>query len=292
MPAFPQVTRLHLKTILFPTDFSPESTSALPFARTLALIYGSTILLAHCVPPEPHLQVVMDRVPEQDDLVWQDARQKIANVEHEAAFGDIRYKSLVERGDLSEVIPAVIHERNIDLIVVGTRGRRGISKLILGSAAEKIYRVATCPVLTVGPKARSKAWALRRILCPVDPSEDPEPVLHYALSLAEENQAEFIVLQAVPLVPWQHRESVADRSRRALASLIPLEAKEWCMPQFAIRWEHPAEAIVREAEEREADLIVMSVHKSRAATWSSHLPWPVASEVVGRANCPVLTIRV
>ena len=293
MPTFAPVTRLSLKNILFPTDLSPVSRAALPFARALAEIYGSTILFAHAVSPEPHLQVPLDRLPAQDDVVWAQARQRFGEFVDEQSLGAIPYKILLDRGEVGDVIPAMIDQQAIDMVILATHGRRGVSKVLLGSAAEKIYRSATCPVLTVGPKAReARDWKLRRILCPVDVSEDPEPVLHYALSLAEENQSEFIMMQSIPLVPWQHRAAVDLQARLGLENLIPEQAKDWCTPEFVVRWEHPAEAILHEAQVREADLIVMSVHRSRALSLSAHLPWPVASEVVSRAPCPALTVRI
>lgn len=293
MPTVPQVARLSLKKILFPTDFSPASRAALPFAQALAEVYGSTILVAHSIAPQSLYPEITDRILGVNDKAWRAARRKLDELVEDRRFAALPSTTLLDHGDLADVIPAMIRDYNVDLVVLGTHGRHGVGKLILGSQAEKIYRTASCPVLTVGPRAQqSEHWQLRRILCPLDVAEDPEPVLHYALSLAEENQAEFIVLQALPLVPWQHRPSVEQHSWRAIEALIPEQARDWCTPQIVVRWEHPAEAIVREAEEREADLIVMSVHKSRAASWSSHLPWPVASEVVSRAMCPVLTVRV
>jgi nucleotide-binding universal stress UspA family protein len=293
MPTAPQVTRLSLKKILFPTDFSPASRAALPFAQALAEIYGSTILVAHSIAPQALYPEVAEHFLRVNDQAWRSARRKLDEFVEDPRLAPLPCTTLLHRGDVADVIPAMIHEHEVDLVVLGTHGRHGVGKLILGSAAEKIYRTSSCPVLTVGPKAQhGEHWELRRILCPLDLAEDPEPVLHYALSLAEEKQAEFIVLQAVPLVPWQHRPSVEQRCWHAIEGLIPGEAKDWCRPQIVVRWEHPAEAIVLEAQERQADLIVMSVHKSRAASWSSHLPWPVASEVVSRAVCPVLTIRV
>ena len=293
MPTVPQVTRLSLKKILFPTDFSPASRAALPFAQALAEVYGSTILVAHSIAPQSLHSEVTDHFLGVNDQAFRNARRKLDEYVEDRRIASLSCTTLLDRGDVAEIIPSMIREHGIDLVVVGTHGRHGVGKLILGSEAEKIYRTATCPVLTVGPKAqRAQSWELRRILCPLDPAEDPEPVLHYALSLAEEKQAEFIVLQAVPLVPWQHRPSVEQHCWRAIEGLIPESAKDWCTPQIVIRWEHPAEAIVCEARERQADLIVMSVHKSRAASWSSHSLWPVASEVVSRALCPVLTIRV
>lgn len=292
MPTAPVVTRISIKNILFPTDFSAASSAALPFAPTLARIYGSTLLLAHALPPEPHRQVVFDRLPAQDDQPWQAAQNKLAELKRDRALGQTSCKTLLERGDLQDVIPALISENAIDLVVLGAHGRHGVSKMFLGSNAEKIYRLASCPVVTIGPNAHAQNWALRRILCPVDLAEHHEPALRYALSLAEENQSQLIVLQAVPLVPWQRRPEVEVRTVGCLEDLIPAEAKDWCTPQFLVRWEHAAEAILLAAAEREADLIVLGVRKARVAGLSSHLPWPVASEVVSRARCPVLTVRV
>jgi nucleotide-binding universal stress UspA family protein len=293
MPTVPLVARLSLKRILFPTDFSPASRAALPFVQALAEAYGATILVAHSIAPQPLYPEVTDHFLGLNDRAWRDARRKLDEFVEDRRIAPLPCTTLLDRGDVADVIPAMIREHNVDLVVLGTHGRHGVGKLVLGSEAEKIYRTASCPVLTVGPKAQhADHWELRRILCPIDTAEDPEPVLHYALSLAEEKQAEFIILQAVPLVPWQHRPSVEQHCWLAIETLIPKEAKDWCTSQIVIRWEHPAEAIVREAHDREADLIVMSVHKSRAASWSAHLPWPVASEVVSRAVCPVLTLRV
>lgn len=292
MPTVSSMTRLSLKNILFPTDFSPASRAALPFARVLAQTYGSTILLAHAIGAEPHSRFVTDRVPEEEELPWQHAQVELEALAHDAGLGAVPSKMLLGRGDVADVIPEMIAENKVDLVVLGTHGRRGVSKMILGSEAEKIYRAAICPVLVVGPKAEhTTEWSLRRILFPVDRAEDPEPALHYALSLAEEHKSKFILMEALPLVPWQHRENCERRSRQALERLIPEQSKDWCSPEYLVGWEHPVEAIVSVAQKREVDLIVMRVHRSRATSWS-HLPWPVASEVIGQAPCPVLTIRV
>ena len=293
MPIAPEVTRVSLKNILFPTDFSPFSNAALPFATTLARVYGATILMTHVVAPQPHLQVTLDRLPAQDDAAALDARQKLTRLLHDPAVSGIQCKLEVCQGELGEVIPELIHERSVDFVVLGTHGHHGLSKLVLGSGAEQIYRTAACPVMTIGPKVhRADEWKLRRILCPVDLAEDPAPVLQYAFSLAEENQAEIIVLESIPLVPWQHRELVEQRRIRELQDLIPPHVEDWCTPQLMVRWEYPVDAILEVATEREADLIVMSVHKARVSALTSHLPWPVASEVVSRAQCPVLTLRI
>jgi len=291
MPTLSTVSRLSLKNILVPTDFSPASQDAVPFAQTLAETYGSTVLFAHAVAPQPHRRIVTERIPEEDEAVWQDARQKLDTFAHEAACNALTWKTMLSRGDVADVIPKMIAEHGVDLIVLGTHGRRGVSKMILGSQAEKIYRQADCPVLVVGPKVRpTDEWKLRQILYPVDRSV-PELALHYALSLAEENQSSLLLMEAFPLVPWQHREGVERSSRRAMEDLVPRQAGDWCNPEYVVRWEQPGEAIVSLAQKREVDLIVMSVHRSHVSS-RSHLPWPLSSEVIGQVHCPVLTIRV
>lgn len=291
MAAIPQVVRISLKNILLTTDFSPAAKAAMPFALTLARIFGSALELVYVIPPEPHEQIVFDRVPAQDDLIWGEARRKLEAFARESVR-DVPCRTMIRTGDLADVIPAMIRDHDIDMVVLGTHGRRGVSKMMLGSGAEKIYRSAQCPVLTVGPKAHAKDWKLSRILCAVDLAHDAEPVLHYALSLAEENEAALLVMHAIPIVPWQHRPEVEAKTVRQLQSLIPPEAENWCIPQYLVRWEHPADAILCAAEDRQSDLIVLGVHKARVAGFSSHLPWPIASEVASRAPCPVLTVRV
>lgn len=289
MSAVPEVARISLKQIVVPTDFSLASAAGMPFAEALSRIYGSTLILAHVVSSEPHRRA--DRQAAQNDPETQEVRRHAEEFGHRFA-PETAHTEIVERGDRSEIIPAIIRERSVDLVVLGTHGRRGVSRVVLGSGAEQIYRSAPCPVMTVGPSARPQNWSLRRILCPVDLAGKCEPALNFALSLAEENAAQFIVLAAVPMVPWQHRASVEEETLRSVENLIPEQAKDWCTPQLLVRWEYPAEAILRTAAEREADLIVIGVHKARAAGLSSHLPWPIASEVVSRAPCPVLTVRV
>jgi nucleotide-binding universal stress UspA family protein len=289
------VTRISLKNILLTTDFSETSHSAVPFAVALARLYGAKLVLAHVLGPEPHRQVVLDRLPAQDDRVWQDAKQKLLAFVQEPSLKETPCRTLLECGDIADVVPSLIQEQAIDLVVVGTHGRRGVSKLMRGSDAEKIYRSATCPVLTVGPMAHrdsAEPWKIAHILFPVDLAESPEPALHYALSLAEEQQACLCLLHADPLVPWQFRTAVEEGTLHRLNDLIPEDAKLWCQPQCMVRWEQPAEAILDAARDCATDLIVMGVHKGRAAALWSHFPWPIASEVVSRASCPVLTVRI
>jgi len=294
MPVLEPVTHLSLKNILFPTDFSEASFVAAPFAQAWMEMYGAKLWVTHLLAPEPRGQIVLDPLPSENDRAWEEAEGRLASFAHDPSLDGTSCHTLLERGDVAAVIPDMIQEHAIDLVVVGTHGRRGVSKLVHGSQAEKIYRSAPCPVLTVGPFVRPTAQPrkIERILFPVDLKENPEPALGYAMSLADERRASLMLLHADPLVPWQYRSSVEQVIMRELAGLVPKGTLSSSEPHSMIRWEYPAEAILSTAEERGIDLIVMGVHKGRLGSLSAHLPWPVASEVVSRAPCPVLTLRV
>ena len=122
----------------------------------------------------------------------------------------------------------VIHRHSVDLIILGTHGKHGLKKLVLGSAAEQIFRKASCPVLAIGPHVQRppadrravqadhlRHRLFRRIAA--------RPAL-CSLSLAEENQAHLILLHVIPLVPLNVHDQIAASARERLAELIPREA--------------------------------------------------------------------
>ncbi len=285
---------ISLSKILVTTDFSQVSRTSLPYATALARQYEAKIVVAHALSPEPHLSVPVDPLPHEDDPIWLEADTKLAEYVLSNCRGMRPAKVLLERGDFWSVISRIIQKHEIDLVVTGTHGHQGLKKLVLGSAAEKIYRRAACPVLTIGPQVpalRGSDWKLRTILFPTDGSEVSRKALPYALSLAEENQATLIFLQLMPLVSYQFQESEGASARESLRMLVPEEAEAWCKPEFVARFEFPVEGILHLARERDVDLIVMGVTKSRDTALQEHLPWPIASRVVAQAHCPVLTVR-
>jgi len=289
MQTLPIPTRITLRNILFATDFSDASRAAWPYARELARCYDGTIFLTHVVPYEPYLSVPFEPIPIDADFFWKREKQNMAEFVGTIEFNNVSHLEILQRGELWETISRVINQRQIDLIVAGTHGRHGFSKLVLGSSAEKIYRHAKCPVLTVGPSAANmcgRSWVPKRILFPTDFSETSLCALPHALSLAEENQATLIFLHLIPLLPVRDIETDA---QERLHALMPDEP--WCNPEFIVRGDFPGAGILKLAREREADLIVMGVGKPPAPALGSHLPWSIASDVVRQAPCPVLTVR-
>ena len=293
MLAAQPAVRLTIKNILFTTDFSPASEAALPYVVALARWYGSTVFVAHAVPPEP-IVMPMEPMPLDLNVEWVRAERKMRLFLESHPMLRNKCDSVLEQGELCDVISKLILSNDIDLLVLGTHGRQGLRKVVMGSAAEEIFRRASCPVLTVGPQAAHvpqefETW--KRILFATDFSPGSLRALPYALSLAEENQASLVLLHLVPLVPMHEQEEVEGAIRERLRSLVPAEAAAWCTPEYVVRFDFPGEGILSIAREREADVIVMGVRKSDHPRTLAHLPWATAHEVVCRAHCPVLTVR-
>ena len=293
--AIPAVTlRLALNTILYPTDFSPASDAALPYVRALVRWYGPKVIVVHAARPDPPLTVPMEVVPAGMNLNWEAATSQMDELVEQCNIRDLEHETLVQQGSLWEVVSAAIERYKIDMIVLGTHGREGLKKVVLGSAAEEIFRRSTCPVLTVGPhveRATTRFEDWKHIVFATDFSPGSLNALPYALSLAEENQAKLILVHFIPLVPLQRQDMMVKATRERLEALVPLGAEDWCKAEYLVRFEYPADGIVRVAQEHDADLIVMGVHPSTAPRASTHLLWATAYEVVCHAPCPVLTVR-
>ena len=289
-------TRIALKNILFMTDFSPAADAALPFAIQIARRYGATLHGLHVRP--------FDVFPGAPTASWtvlaeeqeRAARENVRRLE-ERLMG-VCHRVVVSQGDIWPVLEEVTQGSDIDLLVIGTRGRTGIEKMLLGSRAEEIIRRASCPVLTVGPHILADpelALKLDEILYPTALTPEPQAARFYAVSLAEENEARLTLLHvwadakaAGVIDPAEYTEPTL----RAMRSLVPEEAGLWCQPEFVIEKGNVAEKILEVADRRHADLIVLEVRGEEGFPGAAtHLGGAVAHQIVARAKCPVLTVR-
>ncbi|MEW6676161.1 MAG: universal stress protein [Nitrospirota bacterium] len=143
---------MEIKRILFPTDFSEGSGHALPYAVDMARHYGARLYIIHVIYDiakttgwyVPHVSM---------DEVYRDMEQAAKKeldkcwIEEMRGFKDIE-RSVVTGVPYEEIIKFV-NENKIDLIVMGTHGRKGIDRILFGSTATQVVRNAPCPVLTV-----------------------------------------------------------------------------------------------------------------------------------------------
>jgi len=295
------------KNILLATDFSEVSKKAVPYAVAIASRYASKIYFAHVLPPKARTPIPIEPLPAELD------RERVsAEVEMEIflqnALVNVPHNVLLENGPIWDALSDLIQRDEIDLLVLGTHGRGGLKKVILGSVAEELFRLAPCPVLTVGPAVPAEpagAKEFRRILFATDFGPASLHALQYAISLATESNARLILLHVVAPVPvvevgpyWYPGTDLVEQQKTAkeryigrLEDLIPPDANLPSKPEFLVDFDFAPDAIVRTAVVSDADLIVMGVNQAASARASAHMPWATAHEVVCHAKCPVLTVR-
>ncbi|MFB3915326.1 MAG: universal stress protein [Terriglobales bacterium] len=294
------ILSLKVKNILFATDFSPCSEAAVPYLRALAGIFGATVHVAHVISPETTGGVSLEKFPELDQS-RKTAEERMAKFLVKNPLHGVTHHVVVERGPLWHVLTDMIAEHEIDLIILGTHGRRGLKKLLLGSVAEEVFRRAKCPVITVGPATPHDGAGeckLERILYATDFSTGSLQALPFALTLAKECGKKLILLHVLPQmteIPGTELDAIAEATRQRLQQLLSPGVSLWCQADARVMFGSPAEAILQVAQEDKADLIVMGARHARmnlvGATVSAHLPWATAHRVVCEAHCPVLTVR-
>ena len=282
------VPQIALKTILYATDFSQFSDAALPSALSLARKYRSKIFAVH----------VISLTPFSGSSPTQASRALAAQALREAGEAmdrlerqckDVPHEMLIRKGEIWDELSGIVKDKSIDVIVCGTHGRTGVSKIIMGSIAEKIYRHAPCPVLTVGPRVAGEAESLgdiHAILFPTDFTPESISAAPYAVSLAVENQARLYLLHVAqsPVSRLIEHDLVT-----RLLNLVPQNVQLSCSPKAFVEFGEPGPKITDLAEELMVDLIVLGPKRLPMAPASHHLPTATAQYVVSRAVCPVLT---
>ena len=273
--------RIALKNILFATDFSPCSEAVLPYARSLARLYRSQLVIAHV---SPELQDP-GSAPEFD--LRHAAIRQMEDLEVSDQLEGIRHKWIVGEGSVWDVLSDIIVREDIDLVVIGTHGRTGFKKFVMGSVAELIFRQAPCPVLIIGPSVEAETRRtpqFETILYSTDFSADCPAAFDYALSFAAEHNS---CLSLITVAPQQDHELQRSLVVRLMA-MLPANAPLWCKPKATVEFGEPAECIVSAAVRDKAHLIVLGAH--RGAILTHHL-MDTAYRVICNAPCPVLTVN-
>jgi len=294
MKAAPAKTRIQFSNIVFATDFSPAAERAVPYARKIAMHYGSKIFGLHVAAPmvNPMTQpAAWPALLEAEKAQHEERREQLLD-----EFAGMPAEARVEEGDILTNLNAAIQKNHADMVVIGTHGRTGLGKLVLGSVAEEIFRTVSCPVLTVGPHAGAvRGTEIREILLATDLGPDSWNAAAHAVSLAQEFQARLVVLHVVrepeagDLITTN---DVAESSEKLMRGYLPDEAELWCKPEYLVAQGDVAAKILEIVKERESDLIVLGVRPETGVPGAAtHLPISTAHKVVAQAPCPVLTIR-
>lgn len=302
---------IEIRRILCPIDLSEFSRHALDHAVTIARRYDSVITVLNVcalVPAPayaPGTPILPVSVPTPDDLDALLASMK-RFVETEVGLTTPMRFEIGEGNAASEILDRAAAIPS-DLIVMGTHGRSGFERLVLGSVAEKVIHKAACPVLTV-PRPMADAVPVpnrlfTRILCAIDFSDTSLRALEYALSLAQEKDAQLTLVHVVEVTPAPQSEAAGDIEARALGAyvaaaaearaaqlqrIVPDSVRAYCTVERTLAIGKAHHEILRIAAERDSDVIILGAH---GFGLTQLLFGSTAHQVVRQARCPVLTIR-
>jgi nucleotide-binding universal stress UspA family protein len=294
MKSLDKQTTISIDNVLIATDFSETANRAFSYGAAIATRYNSRLVVAHVINLEAFDLLESESGRSAAKQAREEAYRKINQL---MATVQVRQKSpeiVVAEGAVADGLLDIIQRNSIDLVVLGTHGRRAFKKLLLGSITEELFRLAPCPVLTVGPKTLpySEGRHIRHVLYPVEFVPDTSKAAGYAISLADQYGANLTVMNV--------REDMATST-----------GTEWFKPEFE-NWiqQHltddsdlrnrirfhigsgaAADSILEFAGKADVDLIIMAV-RHLDPVMAAHLPGSdTAYELVSRANSPVLTIR-
>lgn len=297
------MTMIRIAQVLCPVDFSEIAQHALDHAAAIARWYEARLAILYVFANLPSMDLPPLVLEDADrERLMTDMRRMAAGVPPEVPV-DFRIQ---EAGYIHEEILAQLGATHADLLVLGTHGRSGFQRLFLGSVTEKVIRKATCPTLVVPPRApgvpATTPIQFRRILCPMDFSESSLDALAYAINMAEEADARLTLLHVVeiPLVLSQEptvldldlagiREAAVDDARGKLHELIPEHARTYCTVETAVVEGRAYREVLRQAAERQSDLIVMGVHRRGALDLL--IFGSTTHHVIRASACPVLIVR-
>lgn len=272
--------------ILCPVDFSETSALGLRFANALAKCSNArlTVLYADPFLPPPYFtKGRLDEIRKQLRESMNEAEQALGEfVQTTLGAGSAPANMKVVEALPVDGIFRVAGEISADLIAMGTHGRSGFNRLMLGSVTERVLREASVPVLTVRPGVNGPEPfpTIKNIVCPVNNSEVARRSLGYAAQLAYCFGAELTVLHV--------REPGAKDSIEDLCAWVPAGERSLCSIRELTREGEAAQEIVSAASELACDLVVMGARHRRF--FDSTIIGTTSVRVVRHAPCAVLTV--
>ena len=299
---------LEVKLILCPIDFSEFSVRAYRHALSLAEHYRAKVVALHVVEqfrfPSAGFAASAGLYDEFCQAAREGGKEQLQEFVKNHTHDEIQPEIVVHQGIASDSILAFAQAQKTDVIVMGTHGRRGYDRLMLGSVTNRVIRRAPCPVLVVckpqhestaadmaAGKEQGHAHRLNRILFCTDFSENSERALNYAVSATAEYDAELTLLHVLEEVPSPAKtEEAIAAATEQLNKLIPPEARKTLKIKTAVRVGKPYRQIIQLALEAQVDIVAMGVRGRGAldlAVFGS-----TTYRVMQLGPCPVLAVHV
>ena len=274
-----------IRNIAIATDFCPWSDRATQHALFVARRFGAVVHFLHSVC-RSEFSFVPDLMVSVDELAERDSQDLISRLNAAHCLENIEHYCWNLSGEVPDVFGDFVKDHNIDLLVMGTRGRTGLPRFLFGSVSERIMHTMPCPVLAIGPCSRNAATNLevKRMLFACDLSAKSSAAIPYIVTAAKTWTAEIDLLRL---------NTAASSSSQQLTELFrrtnpPPEAHNYCGPSQIQSGGFPA-AVLDFAQQNEEDLIVLDLDCDSSGPGG---PRPSqAYEIVRQAKCPVLSVR-
>jgi nucleotide-binding universal stress UspA family protein len=253
--------------ILCPVDFFKTSNRAFEYGLKLASHYGANLHVLHAVSVViPAAYGAPITAEDMTSDLEKESKRQLAGLKARAAKAGVTATTEVSIGDVDVQILRVIKKQKADLVVMGSHGRRGFERLILGSTTERMIRVSPVPILIVGltKGGRVAPPAFRRILMTTDFSAGTSSAAAAALSVAQECQAKVTLLHVVndlaADVSAKYMEPLLRGVSEELNKLVPNDARDWCDVTVQVETGVPHELIPKILKQGKYDLLVMNIH--------------------------------
>ena len=283
-----------IRNVLIATDFSRCSSAAFHLGLQLSKAYNATAYIVFVLPNDPYLLAG----PEAYVAARDAARRDLEELENEVrrTYGELpydNYRLFLLDGEIADAILNFARQKEIDLIILGTHGRRPLPKVLLGSVAERVFRHSPVPVLTLGP-AVCRAAATgepQSILVAADFTPASLRAVRFAAGLAHEHKSNLTLVHVLDPKQLEHVPDRAAIERGVETRLMEMLGREneGLNCTVGIEVGRITEKILDLAREEAADLLVMGVRRSSGVL--DRLAIPHAYEIVRESPCPVLTLR-
>jgi nucleotide-binding universal stress UspA family protein len=289
-------TSICVRNILLPTDFSDESVHAIDYVRGLRRHYHANVYVVHVLDLLPFSLSSDPAAVARSEEISRTGNERMEEFIRTHNLNEEEFEPVLLSGEVSSAVDKFAREREIDLIVLGSRGDVGISRLFQGSMAEEIFRTAHCPVMVVGPKAKmlENGGVFNRLFFPTDLGRFSSAALPYVEFLLTGNsQAKVSLAHFMEQDPGTayERHKLRRQVESELTAMIP-SALRHQIEDVVVEFCSPAEGMIATAHGLTADLLVMGVRYGgsfiRAAT---HGLRSITHRIISQVSCPVLTVR-
>ena len=283
-------TAVGIHRVLVAIDFSEASEKALQHAIAIARSYGARFYLTHIVSSLGFTLTGADAIAMATETAGRDLLGFEEHLAETGILNGVQHESEVHHGEVWKQLAQVVQEKEVDLVVLGTHGRTGLSKVAFGSVAEAVFKHSTCPVLTVGPGAPSDPppnAKVRHILYPTDFSEESAGAAGYVESLARQHGARLTVVH----VAERPNDAITDKRERQFEENFRKHAPGRLPHDWTFRTQLGPidETVLDLAEQGRVGLIVLGL-RPQVSLRHPH-GWPHAYRIAREACCPVLTVR-